>query len=205
MSAQKHAKPSQERILEAAMDEFAEHGLAGARVDRIAARAGINKAMIYYHFGSKQTLYDTIVKNIAEDATARVGAAMRSAADLEDVLLAIARYHEEGLARRGRMSRILLHEIAAGGESFKRIIPGLDAKRELQHIITNMIETGVREGRYRDVDTRQTIISFVGMSIFYLLMSPMVNRVWGIEDETEFRTRRPQAIVDLFMDGLNAR
>jgi len=44
------------RILEAAKQEFAAHGLAGARVDRIAANAGANKRMLYYHIGNKEDL-----------------------------------------------------------------------------------------------------------------------------------------------------
>src|SRR6059058_5820599 len=43
------------RILEAAKQEFAAHGLAGARVDRIAVNAGANKRMLYYHVGNKET------------------------------------------------------------------------------------------------------------------------------------------------------
>ncbi|HKP24807.1 MAG TPA: helix-turn-helix domain-containing protein, partial [Dongiaceae bacterium] len=45
------------RIIEAAKQEFAAHGLAGARVDRIAANAGANKRMLYYHVGNKEDLY----------------------------------------------------------------------------------------------------------------------------------------------------
>jgi TetR/AcrR family transcriptional regulator len=205
MPKRKHAGTSQARIYEAALLEFAEFGLAGARVDRIAGRAGINKAMIYYHFGSKQELYDTVVKNIAEDASARIGGAMKRAAKLEDALLAIAGYHSRGLAWGSQISRILLHEVASGGETLRRIIPGLAAKMELRSIITDMIEAGKREGRYRDVDTRHAMISFVGMSIFYLIMAPMVNEVWGISDKAGFRDERPEAIVDLFMNGLNTR
>jgi AcrR family transcriptional regulator len=50
------------RILEAATAEFAEHGLAGARVDRIAARAGANKQLIYAYFGSKEGLFDSVLE-----------------------------------------------------------------------------------------------------------------------------------------------
>jgi AcrR family transcriptional regulator len=46
------------RILEAATAEFAAHGLAGARVDRLAERAGANKQLIYAYFGSKEGLFD---------------------------------------------------------------------------------------------------------------------------------------------------
>jgi AcrR family transcriptional regulator len=50
------------KLLDAALDEFAEYGIAGARVDRIAAKAGCNKAMIYAYFGSKEGLFDELLK-----------------------------------------------------------------------------------------------------------------------------------------------
>jgi AcrR family transcriptional regulator len=54
------------RILDAAADEFAERGLAGARVDRIAARAGANKQRIYAYFGSKDQLFDRVIEDRIE-------------------------------------------------------------------------------------------------------------------------------------------
>jgi AcrR family transcriptional regulator len=55
------AKATQERLLQAAIDEFAEHGLAGARIDRIAERADTNKRLIYAYFGSKDDLFDAVL------------------------------------------------------------------------------------------------------------------------------------------------
>ena len=54
------------RILEAAKQEFSTHGLAGARVDRIAAKAGANKRMLYYHVGNKEELYLTVLEGAYE-------------------------------------------------------------------------------------------------------------------------------------------
>src|SRR5882757_313631 len=54
------------RILEAAKEEFASHGLAGARVDRIAANAGANKRMLYYHVGNKEELYLAVLEGAYE-------------------------------------------------------------------------------------------------------------------------------------------
>lgn len=51
---------TREKILQAALHEFSVHGLAGARVDRIAEEAGVNKAMIYYHFESKEALFNEL-------------------------------------------------------------------------------------------------------------------------------------------------
>ncbi|MCU1395519.1 MAG: transcriptional regulator, TetR family [Ilumatobacteraceae bacterium] len=52
---------SRARILAAAIDEFADHGLAGARVDRIAARAECNKQLIYEYYGNKEGVFDAAI------------------------------------------------------------------------------------------------------------------------------------------------
>ena len=55
------AKATQERLLLAAIDEFSERGLAGARIDRIAERADANKRLIYAYFGNKDELFDAVL------------------------------------------------------------------------------------------------------------------------------------------------
>lgn len=66
------AEATRARILTAAVGEFAEHGLAGARVDRIAVQAESNVRMIYAYFGSKSSLFDaaleTALRKLAQDA-----------------------------------------------------------------------------------------------------------------------------------------
>ncbi|UBU17398.1 TetR/AcrR family transcriptional regulator [Nonomuraea gerenzanensis] len=59
-------------LLEAAREEFAAYGVAGARVDRIAERAGVNKERIYGHFGSKEKLFDTVITEALDDLTAQI-------------------------------------------------------------------------------------------------------------------------------------
>jgi TetR/AcrR family transcriptional regulator len=205
MAISKDLKSSKERILSAALDEFAELGLSGARVDSIAAKAGINKAMIYYHFDSKEALYDEILKAHLEAGVTDLSKEITESMALEDALRAIARYHARGLRANDKVSRIFLREIAAGGERIQSILPNLAGKEEIRGTIVRLIEEGKQSGEYRNIDTRHAVISFVGMSMFYLIMAPMVNQIWGIEDETEFTEQRIEAIVDLLMHGLKAR
>src|SRR5256885_14133973 len=68
------ARVSPDRILAAAAAEFAERGFAGARVDRIARRARVNKAMLYYYFRSKQELYRTLLRQVFGQAAQRMQA-----------------------------------------------------------------------------------------------------------------------------------
>ncbi|MGH3502873.1 MAG: TetR/AcrR family transcriptional regulator [Nocardioidaceae bacterium] len=64
------AETTKQGLLRAARAEFAEHGLAGARVDRIAASAGINKQRIYGYFGSKDGLFDAVLAQTMVEAAA---------------------------------------------------------------------------------------------------------------------------------------
>ncbi|MDX6262682.1 MAG: hypothetical protein QOH84_4370 [Kribbellaceae bacterium] len=70
---QRDAERTRRQILAAAMEEFAERGIAGARVDRIATVAGCNKAMLYAYYGSKDGLFDAVFTVYVELYLAQVG------------------------------------------------------------------------------------------------------------------------------------
>ncbi|MFF3750877.1 TetR family transcriptional regulator [Streptomyces sp. NPDC002018] len=61
------SRTTKRTLLRAATDEFAAHGIAGARVDRIAAAAGYNKNLIYVHFGSKEQLFDAVYEAAVQE------------------------------------------------------------------------------------------------------------------------------------------
>src|SRR5688500_20288240 len=77
------APDTRTRILSAASDEFGAHGFAGTTVDRIARRARVNKAMIYYHFPNKRALYTCIIRDVFTPITERVRAAIADVATLD--------------------------------------------------------------------------------------------------------------------------
>src|SRR5258707_4491824 len=65
----RNAEGTKKRILAAATEEFTEHGIAGARVDRIAAAARSNKAMLYAYFGNKEQLFEAVFAQMVTAAT----------------------------------------------------------------------------------------------------------------------------------------
>jgi AcrR family transcriptional regulator len=81
------AAATKARLLHAATEEFAEYGLAGARIERIADRAGANKRLIYVYFGDKDRLFDAVVD---DQAQAMVNAVPLNDGDL--VAFAVARF-----------------------------------------------------------------------------------------------------------------
>src|ERR1700692_1170006 len=85
------ARVSPDAILAAAAVEFSARGFAGARVDRIARRAKVNKAMLYYHFKSKQRLYQTLLRRmftLASDLLTDIAASDAPPADKLDGAIA---------------------------------------------------------------------------------------------------------------------
>lgn len=100
-------RATRRRILDAATEEFAAYGIAGARVDRIAANSGANKARIYAYYGSKEALFDAVLN---DNVTAIVDAAPLEAADLPSYAVALydaylANPHWMRLAAWTRMER----------------------------------------------------------------------------------------------------
>ncbi|MEU9115776.1 TetR family transcriptional regulator [Streptomyces sp. NPDC048483] len=102
-------------LLDAAVDEFAEHGPEGARVARIATRAGINKERIYTYFGNKEKLFAAVLESELAKVAAAVPLTDEQAADLADYAGRIFDYHHgnphfarllawEGLLYEGRVA-----------------------------------------------------------------------------------------------------
>ncbi|UCD18305.1 MAG: TetR/AcrR family transcriptional regulator [Candidatus Zixiibacteriota bacterium] len=193
------------RILAAAREEFATHGLAGARVDRIAARAAVNKAMLYYHFNSKEKLYDAVI----DEHLSRIGefleAQVTADADVEMVLENFAGFINDLFTERRTLIPIFLREIASGGERIAAAFTAALTARGLTRRLRKLLEDGRKRGLLRDLDSRQAIVSFMGMNLIYHLLSPVINAVWEIKDEKKFRQRRRKEVVDLFLHGLKVR
>jgi AcrR family transcriptional regulator len=131
--ATRDSAATRQRILEAAAAEFAEHGLAGARVDRIAARANANKQLIYAYFGSKESMFDSVLEanisvlletvHFTADALPTYAGSLFDFAVAHPQLVRLVRWHQ--LERPGVMNQ--LPETAA---SNKRKLDELAAEQK---------------------------------------------------------------------------
>jgi AcrR family transcriptional regulator len=140
---------SRARLFAAAAREFAARGFAGASVDRIAAAARLNKAMIYYHFGSKAALYRDILRDMFEAVAARVRAVAASSVPPDDKIRRFVELLADEAEARPHFPPIWCREVAEGG-------PHLDAATlgEMAGILKGLaaiLEEGVRAGRFRAV------------------------------------------------------
>lgn len=192
-------------ILDAASAVFAEHGFAGARVDEIAARAGVNKAMLYYRIGDKKQLYAAVIMRNFD----RVDAALAEAETegdarqrLEAVIAGLSRVVQEVPDH----PRIVLREIASGGATLPPEVVGRFVRAI--GVVRSLLREGVESGEFRPLDPLLAHLTLVGSVIFLASSSSIRTRMSELLPDGALP--KPTADIAAFLstlllDGLAAK
>lgn len=168
------------RILEAAKQEFAAHGLAGARVDRIAAKAGANKRMLYYHVGNKEDLYLTVLEGAYEKIRGEERSLDLEHLDPPEAIRRLIDFTWNYFLRNPEFLALLNTENLARAQHLKR-----STKVKLMHspfveMIRMVVRRGVEAGDFPvEVDPVQLYISIAALSFFYLSNSATLSVFFG--------------------------
>jgi AcrR family transcriptional regulator len=174
------ADRSQSTILAAARDEFAEYGLGGARVDRIAERAGLNKRLIYYYFEDKEKLFQAVLEQAYRDI--REQEANLRLLDLEPAT-AVRRlieftwnYYLEHPEFMTLLNSANLHRARHLAESQR----ARELNSPLVETLAAVLERGRRDGTFRGgVDPVQLYVSIAGLAYFYLSNTHTLSAIFG--------------------------
>lgn len=139
------AADPRETVLDAAAEEFARRGFRGARVDSIARRAGVNKAMLYYRVGGKTDLYREVLLRAQGLLLRRLAAALVDAGGPKETLGAYMHEFLDFAREHPEVPAMVMREVAGGFETMpEEAVAGL---RE----VLRLLEGILREGRGRDV------------------------------------------------------
>lgn len=165
---------ARDEILDAASAEFAEHGFAGARVDEIAARAGVNKAMLYYRVGDKQTLYTAVLMRNFDRVGEVVQRALAVDGTSRDRLEAVIAAVTAMVQRYPDHPRIVLREIASGAVNLPPEV--LARMLEVVEVVRGLIGEGVTSGEFRPLDPVLAHLTIVGAVVFLNATAPIRDR-----------------------------
>jgi AcrR family transcriptional regulator len=195
------------RILEAAKKEFATRGLAGARVDRIAAEAGANKRMLYYHVGNKDTLYLAVL----EGAYAQIRAEERTL-DLEhldppEAIESLIAFTWNYFIRNPEFLQLLNTENVEGAKYLKRSDKVTSMHSPFVEMIRAVVLRGVQSGDFKvAMDPVQLYISIAALSFFYLGNASTLSVIFGRDLlAKEARDERLAHMVALVLAALTGR
>ena len=193
------AAETRTRILDAALREFAENGLAGARTERIATAAGVNKALLYYYFESKEKLYAAAFEMIAgriRDSSLAVF--LREATPGERILRAALSHFDRILAQQEFQS-LMQQEMMRMHKGEEGMIPIL-VKKVFEPVLVmyrSMVREGIASGEVIDVDWMQIQLATLGGNVFYFLSAPIWRLVLGDDPlKVEALAARRKALVE---------
>lgn len=195
---------SRTRLLDAAERAFAEGGLAGARVAAIVEDAGVNKAMLYYWFDSKQALYEAVVERVFEQITDVV----QGLDELPDLgpaerVMAFAKGYNRVLQSHPRIERILLRALLDSPDDlFDLLQPRL---QKVLPAVAGQVARGQATGELNPaVNPLLMPPSMVAPLVFFALARPLLARVTGAPEEALSALWQAH-IFELLLNGLRAR
>ena len=201
------AERTQQAILAAAEDEFADKGLAGARVDTIAEQSGVNKRMLYYYFGSKEGLYIAVLE--------RAYGAMRKSerelnlVDLEplDAIRKLAEFKFDYYLAHPAIISLLAGENMQNAKFLKRSRRLRDMHNSLANVLQTVLATGKKKGLIKPgIDPLQLYISIASLSYFYFSNASTLSTAFGrdLMSASELKARRAHAI-EVVLDYVRIR
>lgn len=190
-----------DRILRAADELFAEHGFAGVSVRDIAQHAGVNKALVFYHHGSKAQLFQQVLDGYYRRHAQALSVGFQEGGSLRDRLHRVMDAYLDFLTDNHRYVQLVQKEIATGSEALPQIRKGLSLLHEW--LAENLAPVCPPTG---PLAARHFFISFSGLAITYYLYAPALAPLWGDDpmSVTHRRERRQHLhwMVDTTLDRL---
>ncbi|MGO9527364.1 MAG: TetR/AcrR family transcriptional regulator [Verrucomicrobiia bacterium] len=191
-------------ILAAAERGFAEAGLAGARTDAIAAAAGVNKALLYYYFQSKERLYAAVVENHLQEFNRAVLDVLTAPGSPRAILLHYVNLHFDFVSARYRQARLFHQLMTTGGQPMQRLVRKYFPPRT--RALHRLLIRGIHEGDFRRVDPFHTSVSIAALIVFYFSAAQVLQLLGHADAYSDASLkRRKQEVLDFIRYGLFTR
>jgi TetR/AcrR family transcriptional regulator len=188
---------SRDAILKAALAEFAQEGLAGARVDAIAASAGVNKALLYYYFHDKESLYGAVLDRFFIRLTERVMGELDGAAQLGERLLRYTCAHFDCVAESPHYARLFQGELMSAGRGSSTHLTRIAELyiRPIAMRVSGLLRQGIASGEFRKVDPFQFAPSIAAINVHYFVIAPVARVLFDRDPYAPEAIRQRRAAV----------
>jgi AcrR family transcriptional regulator len=194
------AERSRRAILDAALIEFSEQGHAGARIDAIAARAGLSKPLIYSYFGDKDALYAAALREAYVQIRAGERALELDHRDPEGAIRALVGFTLEHFRRKPWFISMLNTENLRGGATIRAIEDVGAIQSTLIDGLAKVLERGAAEGRFRPgIDPVDLYISIASLCYFPISNAHTLRAVFGCPVDDAWLARRERDAAEMVL------
>jgi len=163
---------TRERILAAGRKEFSEHGLQGARVDRIALKAKANKYMLYYIFGNKEGLYLACLESLWETKTELVDPPLLTGPITVEHFTMLTSLALDMFRQNRETSMMVLHDLAAGGDHIRKLKEKRPELFATYGVLLMLLNQMMDAGMIKRIDPVKALLFMAMNLISFTALSP---------------------------------
>lgn len=199
---------SEEKIAESALEVFVNKGFAGARMQEIADRAGVNKALVNYYYRSKEKLYEVVFKRLLDPMVENLASILDDEADIFISIEKLIRGHFRFIQSHPEGPLLIAKGISFSREKKKGAISNVLIKQIRQSGIPikmlERIQNAIDQGEIRAVDPVHLIVNIMSMNIMYVIVKPIFTGIFdqNSADVKLFENNREDEIVNLIISSL---
>ena len=192
IAAKPVAKPddreTEQRLLDAARAVFIRRGTSGARMQEIAAEAGVNQALLHYYFRSKERLAIAVFQQLASRLFPALIATLGSGASIDDKIDAVIALYLENFAKNPFLPGYVLSELHHHPERIPHMLAtatGIDPSTMLAAAFSRLehqIGERVQAGTMRPIPTRQFVANLISLCVFPFAARPMLCMAFSMDE-----------------------
>ncbi len=180
----KYKKDTSDKILESAFAEFEEKGFNGARMQAIADKAGINKALLHYYYKSKDALFQIIIKRAISLFLPNLIKSFKEDVDFFTGLETFVSVYIDFLIKHPRIPGFITHEINNNPDRVLSLfqLSGLEIEG-----VKQKIRDAIHDGLIVDIEPEQLIVNVISLSVFPFIGKPIITGIVLDNDKQAYK------------------
>lgn len=198
-------KATEEQIFEAASRVFQQNGYSGARMQKIADEANINKSMLHYYYRSKDKLFRAVFQKRLGQFFPTIFEVLGSDLKLDKKVPRLIDAYYNFLQDNPTVVQFIIQEMNNHPDEFRRFM--MEKNIHPPKNFADQIKKEIEEGNMDPVEPRQLLISMVGLILFPFIAQVMVKTVFGLEEQEylKFLKDRKWFLTDFILNAINYR
>ncbi|MBU4485350.1 MAG: TetR/AcrR family transcriptional regulator [Candidatus Delongbacteria bacterium] len=195
---------AEEKILNAANEIFEKKGYDGAKMQEIADKAGINKALLHYYFRSKDKLFEMIFGLAFKKLAGELEFLFDTDIPVTEKVKIFIDKHTDFIGMNRHLPLFIINEVNRRPEIFVKLLAGIYEKDDHLNMLLKQIDEETKAGILKPFDPRQIFLNMIAMNIFPFAAKPLVKGILNMnEDEfKEFIKERKAIVTEIIINSI---
>ncbi len=198
-------KNTEEIIFDAAEVVFIEKGFDGARMQEIAEKAGINKALLHYYYRTKEKLFKAIFERVFSLFIPKILAFMESDIPLFEKIELFVHSYLDFILRNPYVPNFIINELNRNPDNISEMFGGVIQKVDAFGKFSGLIKQEVEKGAIRPIEPEQLIVNMIGLCIFPVIARPIIQGIVFRGDKARYKLfleSRKKEVTDFIINSI---